>query len=597
MTFTAGQDSQELAGEAASVDHIGAEQDPVLDYATQVLNGSIIAGPHVRAACARHLRDLEHARARGWVWNLDKALYRIAFYETFLRLNGGAFEGLPFILTPWQKFIVGSLHGWVDASTGLRRFRTAYIEIGKGNGKSPLAAAEGIGALMIDGEERAEVYAAATKKDQAMILFRDAVAMVDQSALIASKIVKSGRGQSTWNLAYPATNSFFRPISSDDGQSGPRPHVALVDEVHEHKDGTVLDMLRRGFKGRTQPLIIEITNSGSSRQSLCWEHHEASIAAVNAEPDQPGFDDTWFSFVCGLDVGDDWMRDETCWAKANPNLGVSMPVQVLRDAVREARNLPSKRNLIARLHFCEWTDATEAWIGAEVWLKAEVHPGPVYKLVSREAFRNRRVYAGIDLSKRQDLTAFAVFLPDEHGGGDAFVEFWTPEATLRERAEQDKVPYDLWVRDGYLNAVPGSSLDYLPIARQIKQLIETLDLDVAEAAFDRWRIDEFRKDMDKADLQLKITEFGQGFKSMTPAVECIENLILNGKLRVHYNPVLRWNAASAVTVEDDAGGRKFSKRKATGRIDGIVALTMAIGACNASNGFSVIGSDYEFMSV
>ena len=570
MTLDPSQASPDLAGDdGCAEDAFGF--DPITDYAQRVVDGAQLAGPHIRAACARHLRDVEDAHLRGWRWDLDRALYRIAFYETFLRLNGGEFEGLPFRLGDWQKFIVGSIHGWVSAATGRRRFRTAYIEIAKGNGKSPLAAAEGIGALMIDGEERAEVYAAATKKDQAMILFRDAVAMVEQSPVIGRQIVKSGRGTSVWNLGYPRSNSFFRPISSDDGQSGPRPHVALVDELHEHKTGDVVDMLRRGFKGRTQPLIIEITNSGSNRNSICWEHHEASIAAVNARPGDAGFDDTWFAYICGLDPKDDWMQDETCWVKANPNLGVSMPLERLRDAVREARNIPSKRNLIARLHFCEWTDSAEAWVGPEIWLKAERLD------TDRSLFRERPVYLGLDLSKRQDLTAAAVFMPDDHGGGDAFVDFWTPADTLKERGERDKVPYELWVRQGHMHALPGMSLDYLPICRRIGNMIRDLELDVIEVAADRWRLDEFRKDMETAGLEFPIVEFGQGFKSMTPAIDRLENLILNGKIRIHYNPVLRWNAASAVAVEDDAGGRKFSKRKATGRIDGLVALTMAVG--------------------
>lgn len=589
MTLDPCQATQDSAGDDGCPEASAAVFDPVTDYAQRVLDGRLIAGPHVRAACARHLRDLESAHQRGWVWDVDRALYRIAFYEQFLKLNGGNFEGLPFLLADWQKFIVGSIHGWVAADTGLRRFRTAYVEIGKGNGKSPLAAAEGIGALMIDGEERAEVYAAATKKDQAMILFRDAVAMVDQSPLIARRIVKSGRGQSTWNLAYPATNSFFRPISSDDGQSGPRPHFALVDELHEHKTGDVVDMLRRGFKGRQQPFVLEITNSGSNRNSICWEHHEASIAAINARPGDAGFDDRWFGYVCALDPADDWMQDETCWVKANPNIGISMPYQTLRDAVLEARNIPSKRNLVARLHFCEWTDAAEAWIGPEIWLKAETPK-------RLDVFRGRSVYLGGDLSKRQDLTALAAFMPDDCGGGDAFVHFWTPADTLAERAKTDKVPYDVWVREGHLRAVPGMSLDYLPICRDIRTLIEDLDLEVIEAAFDRWRLDEFRKDMDTAGLALNIVEFGQGFKSMTPAIDRIENLILNGRIRIHYNPVLRWNAASAVCVEDDAGGRKFSKRKATGRIDGLVALTMAVGCATISDTVADSDSFNDFIN-
>lgn len=548
----------------------GSAQDYVGDYARAVQAGEIVAGPHVRAACARHLRDLQNGAERGLVFDRDKAGYYIGFIEQFLRLNGGEFEGAPFVLQPWQRFIVGSLYGWLRTATGMRRFETAYIEIGKGNGKSPLAAAVGLAGLIIDQEPRAEIYAAATKKDQAMILFRDAVAMVMQSPDLVGRIKASGSDEKIWNLSYPPLGAFFRPISSDDSQSGPRPHVALVDELHEHKSPVVLDMLRRGLKGRRQPLIFEITNSGSDRNSICYLHHQASIKVLAAAPGEQGFDDTWFSYICALDVGDDWMRDPSCWAKANPNLGISTPVERLEKTVIEARNIPSKQNLIARLHFCQWTDAEQSWIGSEPWLKAEVPANP-------EVFRGARVYAGLDLSRRRDLTAMAWFRPDEHGGGDAWVEFWTPGETLAARADADGVPYLLWRDQGHLHAVPGQSVDYNVVCRDIARRVAEMDMDVATTAYDRYRIDEFRGAMDQAGLDLPLTQFGQGFKDMAPAVERLENMLLNGRLRVHSNPVLRWNAASVVTEEDAAGNRKFTKRRSTGRIDGIVALVMAVG--------------------
>lgn len=542
------------------------------DYAQRVGCGEIVAGPHVRAACSRHLRDLEHGAKRGLKFDVETAAYYTAFFENFLCLNGGKFEGKPFVLEPWQRFVVGSLFGWMRGAAGdwRRRFTTAFVEIGKGNGKSPLAAGIGLAGLIIDQEPRAEIYAAATKKDQAMILFRDAVAMIDQSPMLANRVLKSGVGEKCWNLSYPPLGSFFRPISSDDGQSGPRPHISLVDEVHEHKTAVVLDMLEAGQKGRRQPLLVEITNSGSDRTSPCWMHHEAAIRAVSAQPDGDGFDDSLFVYVCALDVGDDWMRDPRCWVKANPNLGVSIQLEYLERQVLKARNVPSKQNTVARLNFCVWTDADQAWIGAETWMRSEV-PQALQDLAQRD------VYLGIDLSKRRDLTAVAFFVPDDCGGGDAFVEFWTPDETLQERADIDKVPYLQWRDEGHLHAVPGASVDFEPVVRDVMRRVTGLDLNVMSAAFDRWRIDEFRKALEKLDAELPLAEFGQGFKDMAPAVERLENLLLNGKLRVHTNPVLRWNAASAVTEEDAAGNRKFTKRKATGRIDGVVALAMAVG--------------------
>lgn len=217
--------------------------DPATQYAKEVHSGERVAGPDIRNACARHLRDLEEGPKRGLTWDLDAANKAIRFYRTVLKLNGGEFEGLPFELLPWQKFIVGSIFGW-KSSDGYRRFRVVYVESGKGSGKSPLAAGVGLTGLIADNEARAEIYAAATKKDQAMILFRDAVAMVQQSPELTKRLVCSGTGQNIWNLAYLKSGSFFRPISSDDGQSGPRPHMALIDEVHEHKTNMVVEMMR-----------------------------------------------------------------------------------------------------------------------------------------------------------------------------------------------------------------------------------------------------------------------------------------------------------------------------------------------------------------
>ena len=200
-------------------------RDPVTRYARGVVTGKIVAGPHVRDACRRHLRDLEDGPARGLFFDREAVARAIGFFRDVLVLNGGEYEGVPYEPLGWQSFILGSLFGW-NGPDGYRRFRVAYIETGKGSGKSPLAAGIGLYGMMADGEARAEVYAAATKKDQAMILFRDAVAMVDQSPQLTRRIHKSGVGANAWNLAYLQQGSFFRPISADDGQSGPRPHIA-----------------------------------------------------------------------------------------------------------------------------------------------------------------------------------------------------------------------------------------------------------------------------------------------------------------------------------------------------------------------------------
>jgi len=338
----------------------------VTAYAQRVSQGQAVAGPHVRAACLRHLRDLEDGPKRGLEWDEHEAGEAFRFFREILRLNGGEFEGREFELHESQEFIVGSLFGWKRAD-GTRRFRMAYIEEGKGSGKSPMAAGIGLKMLSADNEPRAEVYAFATKRDQAQILFRDAVAMVEQSPELSQALKCAGGKGSEWNIYDDHTASFFRPISSDDSQSGPRPHCSLGDEVHEHKSALMVEMMRAGLKGRRQPLIVLITNSGTDRQSVCWEYHEYARKVCDGSLT----DDAFFGYVCALDVDDDPFSDESCWPKANPLLGITIQPQYLREQVLQARGMPSKEATVRRLNFCQWTDAANPWLSYESWKRAE----------------------------------------------------------------------------------------------------------------------------------------------------------------------------------------------------------------------------------
>lgn len=553
--------------------------DPVTSYANRVLAGEIPAGPHVRDACRRHLKDLETGPARGIFFDLERVERAIGFFRDVLCLNGGEHEGQPFVLQPWQAFIVGSLFGWVNED-GFRRYRTGYMEIGKGNGKSPLAAGIGIYCLCSDGEARAEVYAAATKKDQAMILFRDAVAMVDQSPELHSRLVKTG-GQQCWNLGYPASSSFFRAISSDDGQSGPRPHCALIDEIHEHTDPTVINMMGDGQKGRRQPLTIEITNSGFDRTSICYQHHEYSNR-VTAGLEQ---NDEWFAYVCSLDEGEDPLKDEACWPKANPNLGVSIKLSYLRKQVREAIGMPAKASIVKRLNFCVWVDAENPWMDTPLWLASVKEFDALEQLA-----RCDEVLGALDLSGTLDLTALAL-AGRLAGRTIARVEFWTPKDTLQERTRRDKVPYEAWVDLGFITATPGRAVDYSFVAQRIAELQGILPL--KRIAFDPYRIKYLEKALDEANIAVELIAHPQGYYKAqakkdalgveTPAlwmprsIELLEKSINDQVLDVERNPCLNWNSTSAVLEADAKNNRIFTKRKSRGRIDGIVALAMVSG--------------------
>lgn len=536
-----------------------------------MVNGVRVAGPHVRGQCARHLRDLKEGKKRGLVWNVDEANKALRFYSNVLKLNGGDFEGKPFELLPWQKFVVGSLFGWQGVD-GYRRFRVSYVETAKGSGKSPLAAGIGMKGLVADNEPRAEVYSAATKKDQAMILFRDAVAMVDQSPELSKRLQKSGTGERCWNLAYMAQGAFFRPISSDDGQSGPRPHIGLIDELHEHKTNTVVEMMRAGTKSRRQAMIFMITNAGHNRMGPCWGYHEygAKVAAGEVE------DDAFFPYVCSLDEQDDPFADESCWPKANPSLqDADLPgMKYIREQVVEAKGMPSKEAIVRRLNFCQWTDAESPWISGEVWRGAQ-------RDFDWQDLRGRRAVAGLDLSSTTDLTGM-VFLvePVEAGEPWLLVPFaWLPDVELQRKADVDRVPYIQWRAEGYLDTTPGRAISKRVILQKLSAMCDFFE--IIAVGYDRWRIEDLMAMAADDGISLpEMRPVGQGYKDFSPALETFERMLLNGEIAHAGHKVLDWCMSNAVIEQDGAENRKLSKEKATGRIDLAVAAVMAAGLVN-----------------
>ena len=569
----------------------GTTADPVAEYAEAVVSGRIVAGPHVRATCRRHLRDLESGAARGLTWDLAAAEYAIGFFPAVLRLSEGQFEGRPFELHESQQFIVGSLFGWKRAD-GTRRFRRAYIEEGKGNGKSPLAGGIGLLGMVADSEPGAQVYAAAAKMEQARILFEDAVKMVRQSPALEDRITPSGINP-VHNLADLRTGSFFRPLGRDTGKtgSGSRPHFALVDELHEHPNRDTLDTLERGFKFRRQPLLLMITNSGSDRNSVCWEEHEHAVKVANGEVD----DDSTFSYVCALDEGDDPLDDPTCWPKANPLLGVTLAQSYLADVAAQAKAIPGKANKIRRLHFCEWTDAESAWIGRDVWEACED------ERMTLDDFDGQECWIGLDLGATKDLTAKAIVFrdgSDEEGRPKyaLFAHGYTPKGTLHERARKDNAPYDVWVEQGWLTATPGKVVRFDQVAADVVEEAQRFAL--AALAYDRWLIRMFDATLDEMGVTLPLLEHPQSTNRrkdsplwMPESIDTFENLLLERRLRIQVNPALRSAVASATIWQSPAGLRRFEKQRASARIDMAVAAAMAIGA--ATTGGSESASTYE----
>jgi len=583
------------------------DNDPVTAWAVDVLQGVVVAGPHVRNACRRHLRDLEHAPSRGLVWDLAEARKRIAWFPRNLRLNGGQFEGIPFVLHPSQAFRVGSLFGWKWKDSGLRRFRRFYDEEGKGNGKSPLLAGIGLMMMIADREPRAEIYAAAAKKDQAQVLFRDAVAMVDQSPRLADRITKSGENP-VWQLTYRSQTGdkrWFKPISSDKHQSGPRPSCALCDEVHEHPNRDTIDMLERGFKFRRQPLLVMATNSGTDRKSICYEEHmhAAAVAAGTVE------DDTAFSFICSLDEGDDWENDPDCWLKANPLLDVTVSTDYLAGVVSQAKMMPGKRNGIARLHFCVWTQSINAAIKREAWVACR-KPIDVRELRAK----GYPCFGGLDLSRTRDFTALTLtWVLDATKDSERLASktwFWTPADTLADRAKTDQAPYELWRDQGHIEAVPGARLKYSWLADAITKIYA--EFEPTEIAADQYGLEQLSEAATERGISLPLVIHPQGFQKrilekdkdapegeqeiylwMPDSINKLENAILEERIEILHNPMLDSCAASVVYAENRTGQRMFDKANAFGRIDGMVSTAMSTGVALCRERAAVVASPWD----
>lgn len=601
-----------MAAKKKKIQPTSSSGDRTEAYALAVVAGEIIAGPHVRNACRRHLQDLKEGHKRGLYFDHQAAQYAFEFFEGVLKLSEGQFEGKAFQLDPSQAFIVGSLFGWKRAD-GARRFRRAFIEQGKGNGKSPMAGGIGLYGLTADAEAGAQVYAAAAKKEQAGILFADAVKMVKASSALKKRLEFSGGEGREYNIAYHANSSFFRPVSRDTGKtgSGPRPHFVLADEVHELPDRKSIEMLERGFKFRRQPLLFMITNSGSDRNSVAWEEHEhaVKVAAGHTEAvNDPAYvgealDDTTFSYVCALDQGDDPLRDPTCWPKANPLLGVTITKQYLTDVVAQAKAIPGQLNGILRLHFCIWTDAETAWM-----TRATLEPRLVE--LDPQEYAGKPAFIGLDLSQNRDITAMATVVPtgkDKAGKPtfDAWVEAWTPGDTINARELRDKIPYTVWKEQGFIHAPQGESISYRHVAQTLAEYVGRYD--VKMVAYDRYAFIRFEEEVKELGFMTEFVEHPQGglkkgkpTEAMTKAAEAkkqkpeglwmpgslrmLEDALLEGRIRLRKSPVLVSAMMSAVTEEDKWGNHWLAKTRSINKIDAAVALCMAFGAANAIEG-------------
>jgi phage terminase large subunit-like protein len=530
-------------------------------YAEDVRKGRIVAGPYVRLACLRHERDVSSSRSKGFRFDVERADHAIGFIERWVRLPDmkDVASGLPraFFLEPWQAFIVGSLFGWVWTSgpmKGHRRFRNAFVEVGKGNGKTPLLASIGLYGLLMDGQEAPEIYAAAADRDQAMIMYRDAIRMVDASPDLSARIEKSGI-EHVSNMKYRL--GFFRPFSREQGsKSGTRPHMGLIDEVHEHPNGDICNKIRAGAKGNQDALFAEITNSGFDRTSVCWQHHEHSIRVVEELVE----DDRWFAYVCALDVGDDPLTDPSCHIKTNPNLGVSIQQSYLDDQVSAATHLPGETNLVLRLNFCVWTQSHTSAFEMSKWRDSALP-------WSESALVGRPCYGGLDLGQNDDFAAWCRLWDLGEGRVALKMRFWLPRVAL---AKYPNRPYAEWQREGLLEITDGDTTDLDLIETAV--LADARASGVKEIAFDKRFANQLALHLQAAGVTMVDTP--QGF-ALNESIKSVAKLVADGSIAHGHNRLMSWMMDNAVLRFGRNQEVRLDKEAAKEKIDGPAALVMA----------------------
>lgn len=538
---------------------------PVTQYALDVLAGRIVAGELVRRACERHLSDLSSGHARGLWFDEAAATKAIDFFGLLRHYKGdlgredggkGAFVHLE----GWQQFIVGAAFGWKRAD-GLRRFRNIYLEVAKKNGKTLMGAGIALLLTFFDGEPGAEFYSIATKEEQAKFSWNDGAQFVAKNASIARLVRKVGK-----RLVNEQTASFWMPLGrdSDVGDQGINAIGGLVDELHVLANRDPIDNLETATSSRSQPMIWKITTAGVKRDSVWAEERADAIAIVEGR----ATDDSTLVLVYTLDEGDDPF-DEAVWPKANPNLGVSVNLDTLREQAEKAKRAPGKLAAFLRFRMNVPTAVSTRAIDIDEWDRATLDDAGA--LLQPEIPEGGLVFGGLDLASVQDLTALLLVHRAEDGRHHVLARFWCPEDGIAHRSRVDGVPYEDWVRDGYLTPTPGNVTDYAYIREAMSELAEQYE--IQELGFDRWNATQITTELTQDGATC--VAIPQTHAGLGPAWRELEKVILEHRLVHGGHPILRWMAGNVEVETDAAGNQKPSKARSSERIDGIVALTMA----------------------
>lgn len=517
----------------------------------------------------------------------EAASEAIAFFHECLTLIEGEWAGQPFKLEPWQQAVIALIFG-MKRPDGFRRYKKALLFVPRKNGKSPLAAGIGLKFLVGDGEPGAQIYVGSGEKEQAALIYRWAAAMVGNEPELDRRLRCYRAFKS---IEYDATSSYFRAISSDaKTKHGFNTHAAIIDELHVLPNGDLVTTLTSSMGTRRQPFTLFITTSDFERPgSICNETHAYATKVRDGLLTDPEF----LPVIYEASVDDDW-TDEKVWYACNPNLGVSIKLRDMQSECRLAQHSPRERNLFKRYRLNIRTQADVAWVPMEYWRKCgkrrEIEDGDLEGWIRKLKLEGRECFAGLDLSSTRDLSAFVLVFPDvvcwrprgrePETAHVVLPYFFAPQATAEDRETLEGVSYIAWAEDGWLELTPGNVVDYDRIRQVIGECGERFR--IREINFDRWGAQQIATQLDGDGFEM--VKFGQGYASMSEPSKELERLWLKRGIRHGGHPVLEYCAACVMVQEDPAGNIKPSKSKSTGRIDGIVALVMALGGAIVGGG-------------
>lgn len=545
--------------------------DTARHYAEQVVSGEILACKYVKQACQRQLDDLAKFEAGDFPyrWNpnltdmFGNAYYpaeRICKFIELLPHIKGTWESPTITLEPWQIFNLTTVFGWID-NKGRRRYRTAYLEVARKNAKSTLTSGIGLYLLVADNEPGAEIFSAATTRDQARIVWEVAHKMTQRSEGLRERF---GVETTAHAIHVPATSSSFKALSRDQGgnHDGLNVHGGLIDELHAHKTRDVFDVIETATGSRTQSLLWCITTAGSNRAGICYEQRGYTLKIL----DKVQEDDSYFGIVYTIDEDDDW-ADESSWIKANPNYGVSVSPDDLERKKRKAQSMASAVNNFLTKHLNVWVNAGTAWMDMKMWDRQADHN------LKLSDFAGQPCHLGVDLATKTDIACFNVTFKREINGEDHYYGFTL--SYLNEEAAEDgrNSQYSGWVRSGHLLTTDGNVTDHRCIEEDIRDIASNYN--VVSVAYDDWQGQYLANNL--SDDGLRMVNFKLNTGNMSEPMTEWEALVLSGRYHHDGCPVMTWMVSNVVAHRDVSDHIYPRKEFDENKIDGAVAQIMALG--------------------